>query len=155
MVLQGIRDHLPYKHAAAKAGISYVLLRRWITRGEEGQSPEYVKFFNDIKKAEADSIEDLLSTIYNAGKQGSWQASAWILERRHSDEFARKEKTELTGKDGGPVQSEVNDGATKRQERFSELFRQLNAYRTGYDDRRGEESRAKPLDSGSPDDTAT
>ncbi len=33
-----------------------------------------------------------------------WQAAAWYLERRHPDLYARTIKSEVTGKDGGPIE---------------------------------------------------
>ena len=33
-----------------------------------------------------------------------WQASAWRLERKQPDKFGKKDKHELTGKDGKPIE---------------------------------------------------
>lgn len=40
------------------------------------------------------------------GRKKSWQAAAWLLERRRPEDFARLVKTELTGADGGPIELE-------------------------------------------------
>lgn len=36
--------------------------------------------------------------------QPQWQADAWLLERRHYQDFARRTMTEVTGKEGGPME---------------------------------------------------
>ena len=37
-------------------------------------------------------------------KTKSWQALAWLLERRMPGEYARVSRTEVTGADGGPIE---------------------------------------------------
>lgn len=68
-------------HCAARAGIKSPTLYGWLAKGKRGVSPEYTKFFNDFKKAEGSGIAYHLGVITKAGQEGSWQASAWILER--------------------------------------------------------------------------
>ena len=41
-----------------------------------------------LKQAETDLKQFHLNVIINAGREGKWQASAWYLERKYSDEFA-------------------------------------------------------------------
>ena len=55
----------------------------------------YIKFENDYRKAKASFQARNLSRIDEAGKQGSWQASAWLLERRCPEEFALKQNVNL------------------------------------------------------------
>lgn len=43
--------------------------------------------------------------------RGTWQAAAWQLERGWPEHFARTERHELSGPDGGPVESVVAIGA--------------------------------------------
>lgn len=51
----------------------------------------------DIKKALKKVKELQLKTVLSAGKK-SWQASAWYLERRHPEEFGRRDRMDLTSK---------------------------------------------------------
>jgi hypothetical protein len=57
------------------------------------------------KEVEKSILQPKMRALANIQKAAavSWQASAWLLERKFSDEFALKNRTELTGKDGGPL----------------------------------------------------
>ncbi len=104
--------------AAAYVGISVSTLRDWIRRGErEAQrlstknarsnktEEPYLEFSAAIKKAQAEGeIRDVL-LIGNAARE-TWQAAAWRLERRFPDRWGRKEKHELSGPSGGPIEVE-------------------------------------------------
>ena len=50
--------------------------------------------------------EPLTKTI-----RGSWQAAAWLLERKDPKHFGKQERIEHTGKDGGPIQLSQLDAA--------------------------------------------
>jgi transposase len=73
--------------AAAAAGVSEDSLERWLGR--------FAGFAGAIQKAEAEAELDHVGTIQAAAANGSWQASAWWLERRRSDDWGRKERVEI------------------------------------------------------------
>lgn len=90
--------------SAEEAGISYETFTQWLKKPE---------FSEAIKKAEQESRENgkgiAIMSIFQA-MPDSWQAAAWWLERQH-EEFIKKEKNELTGKDGEALKiSVVNYG---------------------------------------------
>jgi transposase len=60
------------------------------------------EFAESIKKAELKNKQRSIVIIQNASKQ-TWQASAWWLERKYPEEFAARQRHELTGKNGGPI----------------------------------------------------
>ena len=41
--------------------------------------------------------------IQKAAQEGSWQASAWYLERTNPRKWGRTETVEITGADGGAI----------------------------------------------------
>ena len=91
-LLKAISQGLPLKHAANLAGISYDTLNRWKKRGEADEAPEVFRHFcKALEHAEAKAVQVHLSNIAAAGTR-DWRASAWILERRHSDEFGRPDE---------------------------------------------------------------
>ena len=60
-------------------------------------------FASALKKAELECKARNIAIIQNAA-QTTWQAAAWHLERKYSNEFALKQINELVGKDGQPLQ---------------------------------------------------
>ena len=56
---------------------------RWVAKGSQAKSGEYRDFYDEVKHAEAVSAVQSLQTIQAASKDGTWQAAAWLLERRH------------------------------------------------------------------------
>ena len=49
-----------------------------------------VEFVDAVKKAEADAEVRHVANIAKAAQDGQWQASAWWLERRRPDAYARR-----------------------------------------------------------------
>lgn len=137
-LLNAIKAGLTYDLACGAAGISFQTFRNWQERGEAAKSGEYFEFLEDLKEAEGQGGQRLITLINRSANEGQWAAAAWILERRYPENFARKppQAVELSGKDGGPIKQKVeHTDSTERQERFNDLFGQLDAYRVGYDDR--------------------
>ncbi len=85
--------------ACVFAGISSRQYRRWRELAEQGVEP-YAERWVEIQKSEAQAIVRNLFNIQNAANSGTWQASAWILERKYPDKYARKDFVQVTeGKD--------------------------------------------------------
>lgn len=92
-LVSAIRQGLKYDTACALAGISYYTMRNWVIAGEGAADGIYFNFLTALKKAEAEAEQDLVKSIKDAGKR-EWQANAWILERRHPERWARRERSE-------------------------------------------------------------
>lgn len=58
-----------------------------------------------VEAGEGDAHQYAIEQIRRA-MPTTWQAAAWYLERRYPELYAPRYRTELTGKDGGPVQTE-------------------------------------------------
>ena len=48
-------------------------------------------------------MQGLVSCVRDAGKR-DWRAAAWLLERRHKEDFAKPQQIEHSGPGGGPVE---------------------------------------------------
>jgi hypothetical protein len=70
-----------YEHAAAYGGIAQSTLYEWLKAKPE--------FSEALKAAEARAVVGWLAKIEKAASEGTWQAAAWKLERRHPDVYGR------------------------------------------------------------------
>ena len=88
-----------YVEVACQAvGIGKSTFYSWLKHAETDEKPRkiYVDFMDTIKKAEAQSESKYLGVIRDAANGGTWQASAWWLERRYPEKWGRREKVDLT-----------------------------------------------------------
>ena len=75
--------------AAISAGITAACLSMWMRKGREQKSGRYVDFFNEVQKAEEEAEAWHVANIAKAAKNGTWQASAWWLERVKRERYGR------------------------------------------------------------------
>ena len=120
-LLEAIKLGMYTEHACAYAGISSSTFRRWREKAEEGIEP-FQSFWLQVNKAEADAIIRRVARIEQAGKDGQWQADAWLLERKYPDKFGRKEKLQLQGDPNAPVELELNWSDGKKLDREKEII---------------------------------
>lgn len=97
-LLNGLRLGMSRRAAAGNAGFSKTTLYRMIESDPDGT------LVTAIEMAEAEAEASYTGIIAKAtADPKNWTAAAWWLERRRPDEFARRERLEHTGKDGGPI----------------------------------------------------
>ena len=116
----------PFYVAAALCGVSEASFYKWKAEGikllrDEGkkrteQQKIFVEFIEAIKKAEAEAISRNVKLISEAA-QTTWQAAAWYLERRHPEDFGKKERHEITGAEGTPLIPNHLEGLTAKERR--------------------------------------
>lgn len=100
--------HCNYRKVAASlAGIRELTLQAWLKRGREEveEGTEYSTFYDRVIAAEAQAEADILDYVRDAVPD-DWKAGMELLRRRHPKRWNR-DKLELTGKKGGPVQFKV------------------------------------------------
>lgn len=110
-----------YEDAARYAGISSSTLSNWRVSGEDIDArvqaseepleltPDEARlwdFWKRFKEAEAAGAVNCATIVYNAAMRDPVWAEKW-LERRRPEEWRLSQRTELTGKDGGPVEHTV------------------------------------------------
>jgi hypothetical protein len=101
-IVQAIALGAPYKQAAAYGGVAYSTFAEWMKLGEQGKAP-YAELVAKVQEAEGLALVGWLAKIEKAANEGVWQAAAWKAERRFPEEFGRQ-RLEVTGKDGAPIQ---------------------------------------------------
>lgn len=103
-----------YAHIAANmAGIGKSTYYKWLEMADAPRAkPEYVEFRDAVKEAEAQAEVASVALIRQAAQNGTWQAAAWYLERKHGDRWGRNDKVrqEVSGPEGKPI--EVVDAKT-------------------------------------------
>lgn len=88
-IVRALRLGMYQREAAQAAGIDPETYYRWLRQGEQQQSGKYRVFCDAIKTAMAEGERALLTRIQMAANEGTWQAAAWILERRHRERWGR------------------------------------------------------------------
>ncbi len=77
--------------AAQVAGISRSSLYGWLAKGRKSKSGIFSDFLDAIEKAESEAEAFHVANIMMAAKSGTWQASAWWLERVKSERYGRRQ----------------------------------------------------------------
>jgi len=115
-IIAAVRAGSYLDDAAAYAGIARQTLWRWLSDGRTAQDKHdnnekltdreqlLLEFCNAVEKARADAVIRNVGIIQQAAQDGSWQASAWYLERTNPRKWGRHETVEITGADGGAIQ---------------------------------------------------
>ena len=96
-ILNALRLGNTRANAAAYAEIDDNTFYRWMAA--QGT------FRDAVVKAEADAEARFLGVIAKAAHDGTWTAAAWWLERRRHEAYRKREGVEITGREGGPIES--------------------------------------------------
>jgi len=113
-LLNYVRIGQPIVRACDLVGIDRSTLSIWLKRGANPKTEkdkEFTDFFNSYKKAIAEGEIELLAKI-RKGEDKNWQRLAWLLERRHPQEWGRRDN--LTVKSYDVNMSKLSDGQLKR-----------------------------------------
>lgn len=110
---------MSYQHSCDCARISYPTFLTWKSKAEDAiknvvpskrtaEQKKLVQFLEDIKLAEANGILGNLKNIKKAAagdmeNKPQWQAGAWLLERRHPEQYAKTEKIDQKTEHSGGV----------------------------------------------------
>lgn len=89
-------------------GISKSTYFRWLAQGEQDEIENRQSIYRDFldSKNEADSIAEMknVENIKRAAIDGTWQASAWLLERKHKNRWSQKQDITLSGNPDAPLE---------------------------------------------------
>ena len=128
IIVDGINAGLTLGLTCARAGVARSTFYGWLEKGEAAKSGALMEFSDTVSRARADSALRLVSQI-TLQAPTDWRAAAFLLERRFPDDYGKR--SEVTGKDGGPVKVE-----TKTQHVFQptpELWDEVLRERVAYE----------------------
>lgn len=118
--------------AAQYAGITRQTFYSWLERGRiererisAGEKPRktetiYLDFVDAVETARADAEARTVALVMKAANEGTWQAAAWFLERSHPQRWGRLNRTEISGPQGGPIETTVD--AEELEEKLAALL---------------------------------
>lgn len=93
--LKAVEDGMSNKMACALSGVNDSSLYNWLKMAEEGNA-KYADFLAKYKKARAKFVRKHVKNIERASDNGSWQASAWMLERSCPEDYAAKSQVDAS-----------------------------------------------------------
>lgn len=93
--LSAVRLGMSIKSACDYADISEEAFFYWQREGDKElaagrEKGKHAQFLKRYKKAKAEFQARHMARITQAADDGTWQASAWLLERRCPEEFAQR-----------------------------------------------------------------
>ena len=100
-IVQDVRAGNYAEIAAKRAGINESTFYRWMQWGKDHR-PRYQEFHKAIRDAEGHA-EARAVTVIATEMAKDWKAAAWYLERKFHDRWGRRDRQEITGKEGAPV----------------------------------------------------
>ena len=87
VILDALRRGNTRTAAFAAAGVARSKISVWLAR--------FGTFRDAVEKAEAEAEVTAVGTITDAAASGTWQASAWWLERRRHTEWGKVDRLEI------------------------------------------------------------
>ncbi len=94
-IVDAIRAGASRAAAAEAARVGRTTLFRWLKDGATGAEP-YASFLAKVREAEGELEKELLGII-KGHSANSWQAAAWILERKFQKRWAIRKDREREG----------------------------------------------------------
>lgn len=101
-IIKFLRMGYPYTTICRAVGIDSSTFKRWMALGLSNASPEYTKYFRRICKAEAAAEMNDLDKL-SKHQKFDWRASAWKLERRWPEHWARRDAMKAELKINGQI----------------------------------------------------
>lgn len=91
VIKKAIEIGMPLQKACSYAMVSKTALDKVLDRGErdveEGIESKEADLYLEVEHSKAVFQANNLEVLNKAGQSGSWQASAWLLERRCPEDF--------------------------------------------------------------------
>ena len=91
-IIAAVRNGASVEVAAQAAGVSKSAVYNWLAWGREPDAePHFVELVEALEKASGENQTRLIAVIQKATAT-TWQAAAWMLERKYPDQWGRKDR---------------------------------------------------------------
>ena len=104
--------------ACGYAGITSQTYHNWYNKGKDKKSGKWKNFCDRVDTARDSAVDFYENVIYEAAKNGKWQAGAWWLERRKPDLYNKPDKVMVNPKQD---LSEFVESKAKQDEIFDDI----------------------------------
>ena len=104
-IIDYVRDGVSFHDACMALGIDESTLYKWKQRGKIDKSGRYFEFLKGIKQAEHEAKVWRILTVAKGEKEDP-RLALEMLARKYPNEFARKDRHEISGADGKPIKIE-------------------------------------------------
>lgn len=98
-VAMGLTNNAVCDYVGINEATFYSYMNQGTEDCEKGKETQFSKFLKSYKRAKADFRIFHMAKIRQAAETGSWQASAWCLERCCPDEYGANKNVKLTLED--------------------------------------------------------
>jgi hypothetical protein len=90
-IVKLVRKGVPYTTVCRYVGITPKTFKDWLEKGKNGYTREHVRFYERVARAEAHAEMKILQSL-RAHSKADWRVSAWQLERRWPEHWAKKDR---------------------------------------------------------------
>lgn len=88
-IMQLVQDGHHLSTVANAIGIKAQTIMKWLKYGQSGKNKAYLQFLKDFRAAESVAEVNRFNKLKEDG-DGDWKSSAWILERRYPERWAKQ-----------------------------------------------------------------
>lgn len=122
ILIRALRAGNTKKDSCNLASISEQTFYRWLREGEDApiESQAY-QFCESVKKSVSEARNRNV-VIIQKHAANNWQAAAWYLERSDPEHWGKRDKVEMTGKDGEAMELSVISQKEMSDEQMAEIM---------------------------------
>ena len=122
------------KDACNLASISEQTFYRWLREGEDApKDSQAYQFCESVKKSISEARNRNVVFIQKHASN-NWQAAAWYLERSDPEHWGKRDKVEMTGKDGEAMEMSIISQKEMSDEEMASVmnkFTEANRLKSG------------------------
>jgi hypothetical protein len=128
--VQAVREGQFFETACGLCGITYTAFREWMIRGANEPEGIYHEFMLAVQEAEADSEAEANKKWQKFFAEDYRAVRDW-MDRRYGNRWSRKDRMEISGPEGGPIQTQ--DLSKLSEEELASLAALLKKSESGVD----------------------